>query len=93
MTCQIGPAVMSGRINDIEVHPLKQQSDVYRFQPGGGVWRSQMESVIRTDFDNHVQSIGVVKVDPVQPDKTIWVGTGETWTRNSVSTGDGFVPF
>jgi photosystem II stability/assembly factor-like uncharacterized protein len=30
-----------------------------------------------------------VRLDPSNPDKVIWVGTGETWTRNSVSVGDG----
>ena len=32
---------------------------------------------------------GVVTLDPKDPDNTIWVGTGETWTRNSVSIGNG----
>jgi len=31
----------------------------------------------------------VVKLDPKNPDDIIWVGTGEIWTRNSVSIGDG----
>jgi photosystem II stability/assembly factor-like uncharacterized protein len=31
----------------------------------------------------------VVTIDPNDPDNTYWVGTGETWTRNSVSVGDG----
>jgi photosystem II stability/assembly factor-like uncharacterized protein len=35
-----------------------------------------------------VQSIGAITIDPNNP-KTVWVGTGETWTRNSVSVGDG----
>ena len=35
-----------------------------------------------------MQSIGAVAVDPSTP-KTVWVGTGESWTRNSVSIGDG----
>ena len=40
-------------------------------------------------FDRQaVQSIGAVAIDPSNP-KTIWVGTGEAWTRNSVSVGDG----
>ena len=26
---------------------------------------------------------------PEEPEKVVWVGTGETWTRNSVSVGDG----
>ncbi len=29
-----------------------------------------------------------MRVDPTDP-KTIWVGTGESWVRNSVSIGDG----
>ena len=40
-------------------------------------------------FDKQdVMSIGAVTIDRKNPD-TIWVGTGEPWTRNSVSIGDG----
>ena len=35
-----------------------------------------------------VQSIGAIALDPTNP-KIVWVGTGESWTRNSVSIGDG----
>jgi photosystem II stability/assembly factor-like uncharacterized protein len=86
---QIGPAVMSGRVNDIEAHPTNPRV-IYVGAAGGGVWRSQNGGAsFEPIFDKHVQSIGVISVDPVEPDKIIWVGTGETWTRNSVSTGDG----
>lgn len=86
---QIGPALMSGRINDLEAHPTNSKV-IYLGAAGGGVWRSKNGGAsFEPIFDEHVQSIGVVAVDPVEPDKTIWVGTGETWTRNSVSTGDG----
>ena len=34
------------------------------------------------------QSIGAIAIDPSNA-KTVWVGTGESWTRNSVSIGDG----
>ena len=86
---QIGPALMSGRIIDLEAHPTNNRI-IYVGSAGGGVWRSKNGGAsFEPIFDEHVQSIGVVAVDPVQPDKTIWVGTGETWTRNSVSTGDG----
>jgi len=37
-----------------------------------------------------VQSIGAIAIDPQAP-KTVWVGTGESWTRNSVSVGDGIL--
>jgi len=86
---QIGPALMSGRVNDLETHPTNDRI-IYLGAAGGGVWRSQDGGASFTPiFDDHVQSIGVIAVDPVVPDQTIWVGTGETWTRNSVSTGDG----
>ncbi len=39
-------------------------------------------------FDEHIQSIGDVTIDQRHPD-TVWVGTGETWTRNSVGYGNG----
>ena len=40
-------------------------------------------------FDKQsTQSIGSIAIDPSNP-KTVWVGTGETWVRNSVSVGTG----
>ncbi len=85
----IGPAGMSGRITDIEMHPTKTQV-VYIGAAGGGVWKSNDAGATFTPiFDDYIQSIGVVTLDPNDPDNTIWVGTGEIWTRNSVSVGDG----
>jgi photosystem II stability/assembly factor-like uncharacterized protein len=85
----IGPALMSGRINDLEVHPTNARI-LYAGTAGGGVWKSgDGGATFSPIFDEHVQSIGVVTLDPKDPDNTIWVGTGETWTRNSVSVGDG----
>ncbi len=85
----IGPALMSGRINDIENHPTNARI-LYVGAAGGGVWKSGDGGATYTPiFDEHVQSIGVVKLDPKNPDEVIWVGTGETWTRNSVSVGNG----
>ncbi len=85
----IGPALMSGRINDIENHPTNARI-IYAGAAGGGVWKSgDGGATFSPIFDEHVQSIGVIKLDPKNPDEVIWVGTGETWTRNSVSVGDG----
>jgi photosystem II stability/assembly factor-like uncharacterized protein len=85
----IGPALMSGRINDVENHPTNARI-LYLGAAGGGVWKSaDGGATFNPIFDDHVQSIGVVKLDPSNPDEVIWVGTGETWTRNSVSIGDG----
>jgi photosystem II stability/assembly factor-like uncharacterized protein len=85
----IGPALMSGRVSDVELHP-KNSNIVLIGSAGGGVWKSQDGGVRFTSiFDNYCQSIGAVAIDPSDPDNTYWVGTGETWTRNSVSYGDG----
>jgi photosystem II stability/assembly factor-like uncharacterized protein len=86
---QIGPALMSGRISDIELHPTNSNI-VLIGAAGGGVWKSQDGGIhFNSIFDNYCQSIGAVAIDPNNPDNTYWVGTGETWARNSVSVGDG----
>ncbi|MDG1329773.1 MAG: hypothetical protein P8P27_05995, partial [Flavobacteriaceae bacterium] len=86
---QIGPALMSGRIIDVENHPTNARI-IYLGAAGGGVWKSNDSgTTFNPIFDDYAQSIGVVKLDPKNPDDIIWVGTGEIWTRNSVSIGDG----
>ena len=86
---QIGPAVMSGRVVDLEAHPTNSKI-FYVAAAGGGVWQTNNAGVtFNPIFDKHTQCIGAIELDPKDPDKTIWVGTGETWTRNSVSVGDG----
>ena len=86
---QIGPALMSGRITDLEIHPSDSRI-IYAGTAGGGVWQSANGGVsFNPIFDKHIQSIGCVRLSPHNPDREIWVGTGETWTRNSVSLGDG----
>ncbi|HAH34826.1 MAG TPA: hypothetical protein DCL52_08575, partial [Flavobacteriaceae bacterium] len=57
---QIGPALMSGRINDLESHPTNPRI-LYTGTAGGGVWRSNDGgATFAPIFDKHVQSIGVV---------------------------------
>ena len=86
---QIGPAVMSGRISDMENHPTDPMI-IYAGSAGGGVWKSNdAGTTFYPIFDDHAQSIGAVELDPNDPDNTIYVGTGEPWPRNSVSVGDG----
>lgn len=84
----IGPAVMSGRIADIDVVNKKPQI-VYVGTAGGGVWKSvSAGATFRSIFDEYPQSIGKVTIDQKNPD-TVWVGTGEPWVRNSVGVGAG----
>ena len=86
---QIGPAVMSGRISDMENHPTDPMI-IYAGSAGGGVWKSNdAGTTFYPIFDDHTQSIGAVELDPNDPNSTIYVGTGEPWPRNSVSVGDG----
>lgn len=84
----IGPAVMSGRIAAIDVVGGARLT-IYAGSAGGGLWKS-IDGGLRFKpvFDRHTQSIGAVKVDPSNA-SIVWVGTGESWVRNSVSVGDG----
>ncbi len=86
----IGSAVMSGRIATVDGVQEGQRLTVYVGSASGGVWKSQNGgTTFKPVFDKQsVQSIGAVTIDPKNP-KTVWVGTGESWTRNSVSVGDG----
>ncbi len=84
----IGPAAMSGRFAALDA-VVGDRLTVYAGAASGGVWKSvdgglQWKPV----FDKHTQSIGAIRIDP-NNSKTVWVGTGESWVRNSVSVGDG----
>ncbi|HKI06163.1 MAG TPA: glycosyl hydrolase [Thermoanaerobaculia bacterium] len=84
----IGPAVMGGRIAAIDA-VAQDPLTIYVGAAGGGVWKSTDGGLAwKPVFDDHAQSIGAIAIDPKAP-KTVWVGTGESWTRNSVSVGDG----
>lgn len=84
----IGPATPSGRIAAIDA-VASDPLTLYVGSASGGVWKSSDGGVsFKPVFDEHTQSIGAVRVDPSNP-KSVWVGTGESWTRNSVSVGTG----
>ncbi|MDX6612872.1 MAG: hypothetical protein QOD75_2058 [Blastocatellia bacterium] len=86
----IGSAAMSGRITSVAATKEGQRLTIYVGSASGGVWKSvNGGTTFKPVFDKEpVQSIGAVTVDPKNP-KTIWVGTGESWTRNSTSVGNG----
>ena len=84
----IGPAAMSGRIAAIDGYVGSRQT-LFVGAAGGGLWKSRDGGVtFKPIFDKYNQSIGAIRVSPADTN-TIWVGTGESWTRNSVSVGDG----
>ncbi len=85
----IGPALISGRISDIAVHPTKT-STWYVATASGGLWKTTNAGTSFSPiFDSQDSySIGVVVLDPNNPN-TVWVGTGENNAQRSVSYGDG----
>ena len=86
----IGSAAMSGRVAAVTAVHDGARLTVYVGAASGGVWKSvNGGTTYKPVFDKQpVQSIGAITVDPKNP-KVVWVGTGEAWTRNSVSIGDG----
>lgn len=84
----IGPATMSGRIAALDA----VQNDpriLYVGSASGGVWKTTNGGVkFKPVFDKYNQCIGSITIDQNHPD-TVWVGTGESWVRNSTSVGDG----
>jgi photosystem II stability/assembly factor-like uncharacterized protein len=85
----IGPAVSSGRIGDLAVHPTRH-STYYVAVSSGGVWKTVNSGTTWTPlFDEEGSySIGCVTLDPNDP-LVVWVGTGENNSQRSVSYGDG----
>jgi len=84
----IGSATMAGRIAAIDA-VAGDRVTLYVGAAGGGVWKSSDGgTTFKPVFDKYCQSIGAICIDPVHT-STVWVGTGESWTRNSVSIGDG----
>ena len=86
----IGSAETGGRVATITAIRENGRLTIYVGAAGGGVWKSvNGGTTYKPVFDKQsVQSIGAIAIDPKTP-KTVWVGTGESWTRNSVSIGDG----
>ncbi|HEY1613967.1 MAG TPA: hypothetical protein VGF97_09785 [Rhizomicrobium sp.] len=87
----IGSAAMSGRVSAVAGrHEPDGKITLFVGAASGGVWKSQDSGTsFKPVFDREpVQSIGAIALDPTNP-KVVWVGTGESWTRNSVSIGDG----
>src|SRR5580700_9006721 len=85
----IGSATMSGRIAAVDAEE-EGRITVFVGAASGGVWKSvNGGTTYKPVFDREdVQSIGAVAIDPSNS-KNVWVGTGESWMRNSVSVGDG----
>src|SRR5215475_14508639 len=85
----IGPANMGGRTADVEGVPGDTNID-YVATASGGLWKTTNGGVSwKPIFERQgTISIGDIALAPSNPE-VVWVGTGESNTRNSVSFGDG----
>src|SRR5262245_47050563 len=85
----VGPAIASGRVGSIAVHPENKQTWYIGVSSGGG-WKTTNAGITFTPvFQNEGSySVGTVVIDPKNP-STIWVGTGEANNQRSVGYGDG----
>lgn len=85
---QLGPGTMSGRITSIKGTTADSRI-LYVGTAGGGVWKSTNAGASYSPiFDKYCQSIGAIAVSPKDP-HIVYVGTGESNMRNSVSIGVG----
>jgi photosystem II stability/assembly factor-like uncharacterized protein len=84
----LGPGTMSGRISAIAGVDSDGKT-IYIGTAGGGVWKTTTAgAAFKSMFDKYCQSIGAIAIDQKHPN-TVYVGTGESNMRNSVSVGDG----
>ena len=86
---EIGPATMSGRIDDLAV--LESNPSVfYVASATGGLWKTVNQgTTFEPVFDNEsTSSIGDVAIAPTDAN-LVWVGTGENNNRQSSSWGEG----
>ena len=85
----VGPALTSGRIVDLAVHPTNQNV-WYVAAASAGIWKTTNHGTSFTSiFDNYGSfSTACVELAPSNPN-TVWVGTGENNNQRAVSYGDG----
>jgi hypothetical protein len=85
----IGPAIMGGRVTDIEAVPNNPKI-FYVATATGGIWKTvNGGTTFHPTFDKErVISLGDIAIAPSNPD-VLYAGTGEEDTRNSISPGGG----
>ena len=85
----IGPANHQGRIVDVAGIPFPSRT-YYVSSAGGGLWKTtNAGTTFRPVFENeHVASGGMIAIAPSDTN-TVYYGTGEPNSRNSMSPGNG----
>ena len=85
----IGPAVMGGRIDDIECVE-KDNATCYVGYAVGGLWKTTDGGVTWTELlgEQQTSTVGDIAIAPSNPD-IIYVGSGEANNRQSSTSGNG----
>src|SRR5437868_4547378 len=85
----IGPAISTGRVQDIAIDP-KSPSTWYVATAFGGLWKTTNRGTTFTPvFDNGGSfTLCCVAIDP-KNSNVVWLGTGENGSQRSAHFGDG----
>jgi photosystem II stability/assembly factor-like uncharacterized protein len=85
----VGPANMAGRVSDVEGNPQNPR-EFYVAYATGGVWKTTNSGTTWANItDNaNIYSTSEIAIAPSDTN-TIWIGTGEEDSRNSMSPGAG----
>jgi photosystem II stability/assembly factor-like uncharacterized protein len=84
----IGPSVMSGRVDDIEANP-DDPTEFYVAYATGGLWHTTNNGLSFKSIFDSADVIGIGDVAVNWKTRTIWVGTGEVNSSRSSYAGIG----
>lgn len=84
----IGPSVMSGRVDDIEANP-NDPTEFYVAYATGGLWHTTNNGLSFTPIFDSADVIGIGDIAVDWKTRTIWVGTGEVNSSRSSYAGIG----
>jgi photosystem II stability/assembly factor-like uncharacterized protein len=85
----VGPANFQGRLSDVVGIPSPSKT-LYVAAAGGGIWKSMNNGVTwRPVFDDkNIIAMGMLAIAPSDTN-TVWAGTGEPNSRNTIEPGAG----